>query len=71
MVAHSFGSTFIPIYSRVMENGSPRDGVVFVNRVLCWIMLVGMVLLPSLWYLSPSLVRLVSPNGSRSFFPWG
>lgn len=71
VVGQSFGSAFIPIYSRVMENGRPGDGVLFVNRVLCWIILVGLVFLPSLWFLSPSLVRLVSPNGSPELLSLG
>lgn len=64
VVSHSFGSAFIPIYSRVVANNSHRGGVDFVNKILCWILLIGLVLFGVFWFFSGAVVRLISPNGS-------
>lgn len=64
VVAHSFGSSFIPIYSRVIENRGKADGVRFVNRVLSWLFLIGLLFIAGLWFSSYTLVRIISPNGS-------
>lgn len=64
VIAHSFGSAFIPIYSRVIEKGGSRAGVAFVNKVLCWLLVIGIVLFAILWINSASLVKIVSPSGS-------
>ena len=64
VVAHSFGSAFIPIYSRVMEKRGHEGAVVFVNKTISWLILVSTSLVAVLWFISGSLVRIVSPNGS-------
>ncbi len=64
VVAHSFGSAFIPIYSRVMEKRG-RDGAVsFVNKTISWLVLISSALVSSLWIFSDDLVRVISPSGS-------
>ncbi len=64
VVAHSFGSAFIPIYSRVMEQKGHSAAVAFVGRVISWIVLISVVLIAILWFTSNSLVKIISPNGS-------
>jgi len=64
VVAHSFGSAFIPIYSRVIEQRGHTEGVRFVNRVLSWLFLAGLMLMSGLWFLSGTLVHIISPSGS-------
>ncbi|PIE51448.1 hypothetical protein CSA37_12030, partial [Candidatus Fermentibacteria bacterium] len=64
VVAHSFGSAFIPIYSRVIEDRGHEQGIKFVNRVIGWIFLAGLGLIAGLWHFSGSLVHLISPSGT-------
>jgi putative peptidoglycan lipid II flippase len=64
VVAHSFGSAFIPIYSRVMEKRGHSGAIAFVNRTISWLVLISFVLVSSLWIFSGSLVRFISPSGS-------
>ncbi len=64
VVAHSFGSAFIPIYSRVMENRGHEGAVAFVNKTISWLILTSSVLVCILWFSSGILVRTISPNGS-------
>lgn len=64
VVAHSFGSAFIPIYSRVMEQKGHTAAVAFVGRVISWLILTCVVLLSILWFTSNGLVKIISPNGS-------
>lgn len=64
VVAHSFGSAFIPIYSRVMEKRGHDGAVAFVNRTISWLILVSLLLVALLWFSSGLLVKIVSPNGS-------
>ncbi len=64
VVAHSFGSAFIPIYSRVMEQRGREGAVAFVNKTMSWLFLTSSVLVGVLWFTSDFLVRIVSPSGS-------
>ncbi|NOQ21325.1 MAG: hypothetical protein GQ565_01570 [Candidatus Aegiribacteria sp.] len=64
VVAHSFGSAFIPIYSRVMEKRGHDGAVAFVNKTISWLILISSVLVSILWFSSGILVRAISPNGS-------
>ena len=64
VVAHSFGSAFIPIYSRVMEKRGHQGAVSFVNKTISWLVLTSSLLMAVLWFSSGSLVKVVSPNGS-------
>ncbi|RKZ04799.1 hypothetical protein DRQ21_01515 [Candidatus Fermentibacteria bacterium] len=64
VVAHSFGSAFIPIYSRVMEQRGREGAVAFVNKTISWLLLTSSLLVAVLWFTSGYLVRIVSPNGS-------
>ena len=64
VISHSFGSAFIPIYSRVIEQKGHKDGVAFVNKILSWIFIVGVVFFAGLWFSSRTVVELISPNGS-------
>jgi len=64
VVAHSFGSAFIPIYSRVMERSGYGGAVTFVNKTLSWLVLTSSVLVAALWFSSDILVKIVSPSGS-------
>ena len=65
VVSHSFGSAFIPIYSRVVEERGHEGGVLFVNKTISWLVIVSSVLIGVLWLASGTLVRIVSPNGSE------
>lgn len=65
VVAHSFGSAFIPIYSRVMEEKGHDGAVSFVNKTISWLVLTSSALIAILWFSSGSLVKIVSPNGSQ------
>lgn len=65
VVSHSFGSAFIPIYSRVMEKRGHDGAVAFVNRTISWLVLTSSVLIAVLWFFSGALVQIVSPNGSQ------
>lgn len=64
VVGHSFGSTFIPIYSRVIESRGYEEGVRFINRVLAWLFIIGLLFMVVLWSFSGTLVRIISPSGS-------
>ncbi|HOO46495.1 MAG TPA: lipid II flippase MurJ [Deltaproteobacteria bacterium] len=64
VIAHSFGSAFIPIYSRVVEQRGHEQGVRFVSKVLTWISLAGLVFFAMLWLASDTIVKMVSPSGS-------
>ncbi len=64
VVSHSFGSAFIPIYSRVVEKNGRSGAVAFVNKTISWLVLSSSALITILWFLSGTLVRVVSPNGS-------
>jgi putative peptidoglycan lipid II flippase len=64
VVAHSFGSAFIPIYSRVMEQKGREGAVSFVNKTMSWLFLTSSFLIAALWFTSGFLVKIVSPNGS-------
>ncbi len=64
VVSHSFGSAFIPIYSRVMEKRGRSGAVAFVNKTISWLVLTSSTLIAALWFLSGTLVKVVSPNGS-------
>ncbi len=64
VVAHSFGSAFIPIYSRVIQDRGHEQGIIFINRVIGWIILAGVILIAGLWYFSAFLVHLISPSGT-------
>ncbi|HOP25802.1 MAG TPA: lipid II flippase MurJ [Candidatus Sabulitectum sp.] len=64
VVAHSFGSAFIPIYSRVMEERGRAGAVAFVNKTLSWLLLISSALVAVLWIFSDQLVRVISPSGS-------
>jgi putative peptidoglycan lipid II flippase len=65
VVAHSFGSAFIPIYSRVMEKRGHDGAVSFVNKTLSWLVLVSSALIAVLWFSSGILVKIISPSGSE------
>ncbi len=65
VVSHSFGSAFIPIYSRVVEERGHEGGVLFVNKTISWLVIVSTALIGILWFSSGTLVRIVSPNGSE------
>jgi len=65
VVAHSFGSAFIPIYSRVMEKRGHDGAVAFVNKSICWLVLTSSILVSVLWFSSGTLVRIISPTGSQ------
>ncbi len=64
VVAHSFGSAFIPIYSRVMEERGHQGAVDFVNKTVSWLVLISSVLMAILWFSSGMLVKIISPSGS-------
>jgi putative peptidoglycan lipid II flippase len=64
VVAHSFGSAFIPIYSRVMEKRGHDGAVAFVNKTVTWLVAVSSILVTTLWVFSGLLVKIVSPGGS-------
>ncbi len=64
VVSHSFGSAFIPIYSRVMEKKGHSGAVFFVNKTISWLVLISSLLVAVLWFTSGDLVKIVSPNGS-------
>jgi putative peptidoglycan lipid II flippase len=64
VVSHSFGSAFIPIYSRVVEKRGTEGGVRFANLVLSWMILTGTILMGVLWFSSGFIVRIISPSGS-------
>ncbi len=65
VVAHSFGSAFIPIYARVMEKKGHDGAVAFVNKTISWLVLTSSVLIAVLWFSSGTLVKIVSPSGSQ------
>ena len=64
VVAHSFGSAFIPIYSRVMEKRGHGGAVAFANKTISWLVLISTVMVSFLWIFSGDLVRVISPSGS-------
>ncbi len=64
VVAHSFGSAFIPIYSRVMEDRGFSGAVAFVNKTVSWLILISSVLMAVLWFSSGMLVKIISPSGT-------
>lgn len=64
LITHSFGSTFLPIYARVVEKRG-RDGAVrFVNLVITWVAIAGALLMIPLFTGSRQAVTAVSPGGS-------
>jgi len=65
VVAHSFGSAFIPIYSRIMEKRGHDGAVAFVNKTISWLVLTSSILVSVLWLSSGALVRIISPSGSE------
>jgi len=65
VVAHSFGSAFIPIYSMVMEKRGHDGAVAFVNKTISWLVLTSSILVFFLWLSSGALVRIISPSGSQ------
>lgn len=64
LIVNSFGSTFLPIYARVLEKRGRRGGIRFMNLVLTWITAAGALLTAVLFCFSRSAVAAVSPGGS-------
>lgn len=64
LISHSFGSTFLPIYARVAEKRGREGAVRFVNLVVTWVVIAGVVLIAGLFAGSRQVVQLVSPGGS-------
>ncbi len=64
LITHSFGSTFLPIYARVMEQRGRAGAIRFVNLVLTWVAVSGSVLMVVLFAWSRHAVTAVSPGGS-------
>jgi putative peptidoglycan lipid II flippase len=64
LIVNSFGSTFLPIYARVLENRGRRGAIRFMNLVLTWVAVAGALLTGSLFLISRSAVAAVSPGGT-------
>lgn len=64
LISHSFGSTFLPIYARVVEKKGRKGAVRFVNLVITWVALSGALLMIPLFAGSRQAVSMVSPGGT-------
>ncbi len=64
LIVNSFGSTFLPIYARVLENRGRRGAIRFMNLVITWVAVAGALLTGLLFFFSRSAVTAVSPGGS-------
>jgi putative peptidoglycan lipid II flippase len=64
LIAHSFGSTFLPIYARVVEKRGLDGAGKFVNLVVTWVVIATVFLLALLFAGSRQVVLAVSPGGS-------
>jgi putative peptidoglycan lipid II flippase len=62
VVAHTFGSSFIPIYSRVVHASGIERANRFVSRVLTWIVISGLVIVMMLITQSRELVKITGPG---------
>jgi len=51
LIVHSFGSTFLPIYARVVEKKGKKGGVRFTNLVITWVAVSGIL---SCFHCSPA-----------------
>jgi putative peptidoglycan lipid II flippase len=64
LIVHSFGSTFLPIYARVVETKGKEGAIRFTNLVLTWVAISGSLLMIPLFAASRQAVTAVSPGGS-------
>jgi len=62
LIVHSFGSTFLPIYARVVEKKGKKGGVRFTNLVITWVAVSGILLMLPLFAGSRQAVTAVSPG---------
>jgi putative peptidoglycan lipid II flippase len=62
VISHTFGSSFIPIYSRVRHSGGSDAANRFVSRILSWIGVIGLSLTALLFLFSRGLVTLAGPG---------
>jgi len=62
IVAHSFNSTFLPVYSDVLENSGRKAADRLVSRVLTWIAISGTLIAALLLLLSRRLVGIAGPG---------
>ncbi len=62
IISYTFGSTFIPIYSRVRHSGGMARANRFVSRIVSWIGLIGITLTVLLIAQSRNLVGLTGPG---------
>ena len=68
VIAHAFGSSFIPIYSDVYHNRGKGAAHALLSRILCWTGLAGVLLVGILLLLSRELVTGAGPGlPARSF----
>lgn len=62
IVAHSFNSTFLPVYSDVLENRGREAADRLVSRVLTWVGITGALISVLLVVLSRRLVGIAGPG---------
>jgi putative peptidoglycan lipid II flippase len=62
VIANSFGTTFLPVYSDVMKNRGPEKARELVDRILSWIGLSGLLLSGAILVLARQLVIAAGPG---------
>jgi putative peptidoglycan lipid II flippase len=62
VISHTFGSSFIPIYSRVRHSSGIDGANRLVCRIVFWIVLIGILFIAILVVLSRNLVELAGPG---------
>lgn len=64
LIVHTFGSTFLPIYARVVKMKGKKGAVRFMNLVMTWVAISGTLLMFPLFAGSRQAVVAVSPGSS-------
>lgn len=64
LIVHSFGSTFLPIFARVVEKKGKAGAIRFMNLVIFWVTISGVLLMLPLFAGSRQAVTAASPGGS-------
>ena len=62
IIAHSFNSTFIPVYSQVMVDEGRQGADRLLSRTLTWIFLLGGAAAGALLLLGMDIVRIAGPG---------
>lgn len=62
VIAHAFGSSFVPVYTEVLHRKGRAAAAGLVNRILCWIGISGGLLILALLGGSRGLVTIAGPG---------